>query len=44
MQMLDYMAGEHEELIREIEEKKDLNDELVDKILKAADAFKERFQ
>ena len=44
MQMLDYMAGEHEELIRESEEKKDLNDELVDKILKAADAFKERFQ
>ena len=44
MQMLEYMDAEHGELIREIEEKKDLTDELVDKILKAADAFKERFQ
>ena len=44
MQMLEYMDAEHGELIREIEEKKDLTDELVDQILKAADAFKERFQ
>ena len=44
MQMLEYIQSVHPEIIREIEETKDLNDAVTEKILAAADEFKGRFQ
>ena len=44
MQMLDFVETQHGDLIKEIEEKKELNDELIQNILKAADEFKGRYQ
>ena len=44
MQMLEYIQSVHPEIIREIEETKDLNDAVTEKILAAADEFKGKFQ
>ena len=42
MELLDDMARNHQEIIRELEETKGLTDELADKIVAAANEFKSR--